>query len=176
LKKNLLRNPRLFLFIGFGLIIYSLVLLPITVEVDVHSSATANNPAVFPDYETFGIGFLFAPVVAVWGLMGIAIGTLASSRSKTKTLLSIIPVGLICVGLAFTIWMVLRYGYVVFWWGYFCLFLVPSIVTIVVSVLYLLKKERLLNAFNNRKTVLVVSCFIVSVPLLFSVILWMALL
>lgn len=170
LNKKLLSNSRLFLYIGFGLLVLSLVFLPIKTEVNVQT-------ADFPDYETFNIGFLFAPVIGVWGLMSIAMGILASSWSRTKTVLSITPVFvLIYTGLAFTIWMVLAYGSVIFWWGYFSLFLVPSIVANIVTILYMSRKNQLLNALNNKKTMIVFSCFIVLVPLIFSIVFWLALL
>ena len=168
LNKKFLSNSHLFLYIGFGLLALSLVFLPIKSEVNVQT-------ADFPDYETFNIGFLFAPIIGVWGLTSIAIGILASSRSRTKTVLSIIPVFvLIYTGLAFTIWMVLAYGSVIFWWGYFSLFLVPSTIIAIISVFYLLNKEVLLDALKNPKSIIAISCLIILVPLIYSIAFWFA--
>lgn len=157
---------RLFLYIGLILILLSVAIFPIQ----------ANLEAEPGDIDAIGVGWLFSPVIGIWGLTSLAIGIFASSLSRTKTVLSILPVFvLIYGGLAFTIWMVLLYGSVIFWWGYFSLFLIPGIIASTVSILYLLKKERLFNALSNSKIIIAISCCIVLIPLLYSLVLWMAL-
>lgn len=122
------RNNSLFLFIGLALIFVAVIVFPIRANVEVEPG----------DVDDIGIGWLFSPIIGVWGLNSLAIGILASSLSRTKTVLSILPVFLlIYTGLAFTIWMVLVYGSVIFWWAYFSLFLIPSLAVSIVSILYL---------------------------------------
>lgn len=79
------RSSHLFLYLGFGLLLLSLVSLPIKTEVNFQS------PDV-QDYEDFNIGFLFALVIGSYGLASLALGVAEVSMSKKKTLLWFLPI------------------------------------------------------------------------------------
>jgi len=161
-----------------GLVLLALIFLPISIRVQLVDGVRL--PYIFDpsgiDAE-FKIGLLIAPVFGVWGLMGIVFGLLTSTLSRAKIVLSVIPAfALIYTGLAFTTWMVLNYSSIPFWWQYFSLFLVPSVIASITFILYLSKKEKLYKVLKNRKTIIGISCIIVLVPIIFSIAFWWALL
>ena len=157
-------NPRLFLYLGLGLLILTLFSAPIKIQVNVQTPE-------FPDYEDFNIGLLFAPIVGAWGLASIALGITESSLSKKRVLLCLLPVfALIYVGLGFASWMVMNHGMNWFWRAYFGFIFLPFLIGHAAAFYNFTNKEKLVQTLKNTRTRTSVFIALVAVPLLYTII------
>src|SRR3990170_6753024 len=109
-----LKSSRLFLYLGLGLVFLALVTFPTRIMMQVQLG----------DFDDVGVGWLFAPIIGVWGLVSVVLGITESSMSKKDAMLCLLPVfALIYIGLTFASWMVMTYGENWFWRTYFGLLL-----------------------------------------------------
>jgi hypothetical protein len=174
LHNNVFRSSRLFLYLGFGLILLSLVFLPIMTKVNFGSPD-------WPDYEDFPIGFiLFAPIIGSYGLTSLTLGIAEVSMSKKENLLFFLPIfGLIYIWTSFVVWNVvwnilrLGFDYYPFWWLYLIIHLIPSITVSVIGFLNFAKKEYLSRVLKEKVIRIAAFSMIITVPLVYVAALWL---
>jgi hypothetical protein len=168
LKEPQVAKPRLFFYLGLGLIISSFLSLAIRTEVNVQ------NPD-FSDYELLNIGFLFAPVIGSYGLASLMLGVTEVSMSKKKALSCFFPFfGIICVFASFSVWLAVGLGSIApFWWIYVGLFFIPAIIVLAVGLAQFTKKKRLNELLKHQIMRKLFFGILLAVPLLFTVILWL---
>jgi hypothetical protein len=162
------KTSRLFLFLGLGLILLSLVSFLIKVEINVQ------NPE-FPKYEDFNLGFFLAPVLASYGLTSLALGTAEASMTNRRKAGYLLPLFIIIyVFTAVTVWLAARYGFNdPFWWVYAGVQSVPSIIVTAAGVIPIIKKETLNRVSQNRSVRLAVFFTLTAIPLFYVAILWL---
>lgn len=166
-RKDWLKSSRLFIYLGFALIVLGIATFPTRMWVEM-------QPGV--DFDLYWMGWGFAPVIVVWGCASLAVGIVQSSISKGSFgfFLSVIYL-VMGIGLAFSGYMAAVYGLPTshggenpFWWIYFGMFLIPSIVSGVVGSLYFKKKDSLDRALAKRAIRAIAFCTLLIAPLLYS--------
>ena len=168
MQSNMFRSSRLFLYLGFGLILLSLVSSTIKTEVNAQSQD-------FPDYENFNIGFLFAPVIGSYGLASLALGIAEVSMPKKKTLVCLLPIfSIIYIWTSVIVWMAIQFGFdAPFWWVYAGIHFIPSIMVSVIGVIQFAKKEYMDRIFKNNIIRKAACTILIAIPLLFVAALWL---
>jgi hypothetical protein len=162
-------GSRMFLYLGTALIALAVLAFPIRMSIEA-------QPMTF---EYFSIGWLFAPILGVWGLASTVLGLVQSSQSKRKIesyLLLILAVA--TVSLAYAAYLVIVFGSGIvssfgrgepFFWVYFSLVLAPSLLIYASSIMFMGSKNRL--AFlANRRVRITTFVALAAVPLLYTVI------
>jgi hypothetical protein len=164
-------DSRAFLLLGLGLIALAFIAFPTRVEF--------GDQWAIGGSEHYNVGWLFAPIIGVWGLASIALGLIQSSMPKQRVeyyLLLILVV--VCTGLAFAGFMAIVYGSgIVMSVGrgeplfliYFGLVLVPSLI-IVSSIVRFMKMGERANFLVNKKVKAVVFFLLAAVPLTYSLV------
>ena len=154
-----LKSPRLFLYLGVGLVFLALATFPTTVMIQV-------QPV---DVETVGVGWLFAPIIGAWGLASVSLGIIETVLSKKYAVLCFLPVFvLFYIGLGFASWMVMANGASWFWRFFFGLTLFPCLIANTAGFLYFTKKEKLADALKNQRTRILAFTALIAVPLLYT--------
>ncbi len=167
LRSRIFKSSRLFLYFGLVLVFIAIV-----------SFTTTTKFSLGAGFNTYGTGWLFAPVIGVWGLASLALWIMTSASSKEDVVSHLLPLfALMCTGLAFATWMAIGFNASpndanFFWWIYFGLFLAPSVIAGVAGFLYFTRKEKLVKTLSNPKTQVVMSCLLASTPLVYTAVLW----
>ena len=126
------------------------------------------------DSDYYGIGWLFAPIIGMWGLTSAVLGLVQSStqREKTRTCL-LLFMGLVFIVLGFAGWMAISYGIGSagnpFWLVYFAMFLIPSSIIYVASYSFFRNKKRFTGVFSSQKRIITVFSILIIVPLVYTV-------
>ncbi len=163
LKSHVPKSSRLFLYIGLGLVVLAILAFPIKARF------IGETPGAS---ETYGIGWLFAPVIGMFGFAGIILGLAQSPKSHAVYFLLVLVI--MYAGLGFAGWMAVVYATPLwqmknpFWWAYFFLFLIPTAISTVTFILRCTKKDSLQKALSNKKIKLALGCLLVLIPILFS--------
>ena len=140
----------MFLYLGIALILLAVFSLSIRIPIQ-------SQPG---DVDYFSIGWLFAPIIGVWGLASTVLGLVQSSQPKRKveSYLSLI-LAVVTVSLAYAAYMVIVFGSGIissvgrgepFFWVYFSLVLAPSLLIYASSIKFLRSKEKL-DFLANQK-------------------------
>jgi len=169
--KQWLTPSRLFLYTGFTLIILAFVAFPTGVWLQTQPG----------DYDYSGIGWLFSPIIGIWGLASIVLGIVQSSMPKLKTLQYMIPIiVLIIVGLLFAGWLAIMDNSALaliisnpFWWIYFSLFLIPCLIIGIIAFLFLKNKEKLDSVLARKRLRNAILSTIIIVTLLYTITLFL---
>jgi hypothetical protein len=163
-------GSRVFLLLGCALVVFAVVTFPMRIALGDQTEPLGN--------EDLMVGWLFSPIIGVWGLASISFGLAQSSmpkRTAESCLLFISAV--VCVALAFAVYLAGIFGSGVitnvgkadpFFWIYFSLVLAPSIVIISSTVKFIKTKEKL-NFLFNRKVRDAAFAALAVVPLAYSV-------
>jgi len=160
-------SSRMFLYLGIGLVVLAVVTFPMKIPIQAQAG----------DVDYFGIGWLFAPIIGVWGFASIVLG-LVHSYSPKRTLESyLLPLlVMVTVGLAYATYMVVFFGSGIirstgrgepFWWLYFLMVLVPSMLIYASTVKFLRSKEPI-NLLANQKVRVATFVTLAAVPLLYT--------
>jgi hypothetical protein len=159
----------MFLCLGIALILLALVSLPIRIPVQ-------GQPG---EVDYFSIGWLFAPIIGVWGLASAVIGLVQSSKPKRKIESYLLPIlAVVTVSLAYAAYLAIIFGSGIissvgrgepFFWVYFSLVLAPSLLIYASSIKFLRSEERLIF-LANQKVRLVTFCALATVPLSYTAI------
>ena len=159
-----------FLILGIALFVLALITFPTRVEF-VDQQAPGHT-------EHYTVGWLFAPIIGVWGIASLALGLVQSSgpRWAVARLLLFLSL-LVCVGLIFASYMVVFYGLGIFvsvgrgepfFLLYFGLVLVPSIIILASTIKFLRAEERAIFQVS-KKVKAAVFAVIAVVPLTYSI-------
>ncbi len=147
-----LSSSSVFIFVGLILIFVAFVTLPTKVMIYA-------QPA---DADDYNIGWLFSPVIGVWGLAVVALGLVQSSMPKRKTESYLLFLtALVGIGLAYVAYLLFFFGSGVIasagrgeplFWLYFALVLGPSLVIFGFTAKYLnAQGKKLFLAGKNLK-------------------------
>jgi hypothetical protein len=162
-------GSRMFLYLGIVLIALAVFIFPMRIPIEAQSG----------DVDYLSIGWLFAPIIGVWGLASTVMGLVQSSQPKKKMesyLLLILAV--VTVSLAYAAYMVIVFGSGIissvgrgepFFWVYFSLVLAPSLLIYAFSIRFLRSKERL-DFLTNQKVRLATFITLATVPLSYTTI------
>jgi hypothetical protein len=167
--RNLSVGSSMFLYLGIALILLAVVSLPIRIPIQAQPG----------DVDYFSMGWLFAPIIGVWGLASTVLGLVLSSKPKRKieSYLSLI-LAVVTVSLAYAAYLVIVFGSGIissvgrgepFFWVYFSLVLAPSLLIYAYSIRFLKSKERL-DFLTNQKVRLATFITLVAVPLSYTAI------
>src|SRR3990170_8672108 len=160
MRSAMLKSSRIFLYLGCGLILLALLLLP-----------TKTAVMIGVDLDYYWTGWLFAPVLGAWGIVSLAIWLSESSKSRGKVLqglmLLCVPIYL-CLAFAASILIYVRGNW--FWLVFFSLILVPCVIVSGVAILFLRKKQRLVRVFQHPKVRIFPLSMLTAVPLLYTTI------
>ena len=158
---------RLFIYLGVALIVLAFVAFPTRIPLQAQPG----------DVDYFGVGWLFAPIIGIWGLASIVLGLVQSSSPKRIIESYLLPVvAVVTVGLAYATYMVAVFGLGIirsvgrgepFWWLYFVLVLVPSVL-IYASTIKFLKSEKKPILLMNNKVKAAAFVMLAGVPLSFT--------
>ncbi len=154
----------MFLYLGIALILLAVLSLPVRIPVQ-------GQPG---DVDYFSMGWLFAPIIGVWGLASTVLGLVQSSKPKRKieSYLSLI-LAVVTVSLAYAAYLVIVFGSGIissvgkgepFFWVYFSLVLAPSLLIYAYSIRFLRSKERL-DFLTNEKVRIATFVALAAVPL-----------
>lgn len=166
--RNWLTSSQLFTFAGFSLVVLAFVTFTLKIPIQAQPM----------DVDYFRLGWLFAPIIGVWGLACTVLGLVQSSEPKRKIESVLLPIfTVVCVGLTYAAYMVLVYGLGIirsvgrgepFWWMYFVLILVPSLIAITSTITYLRGKEKNSAKLKSKKVKIAMFAAMLSVPLVYS--------
>jgi len=167
--RNLSVSSSMFLCLGIALILLAVVSLPIRIPIQ-------GQPG---DVEYFSMGWLFAPIIGVWGLASAVLGLVQSSQPKRKIesyLLLILA--LVTVSLVYAAYLVIVFGSGIissvgrgepFFWVYFSLVLAPSLLIYASSIRFMSSKERL-DFLATQRVRIAMFAALAAVPLLYTAI------
>jgi hypothetical protein len=162
-------GSRMFLYLGVALIALTVFIFPIRIPIEAQPG----------DVDYFSTGWLFAPIIGVWGLASTVLGLVQSSQPKRKieSYLLLILAG-VTVSLAYAAYMVIVFGSGIissvgrgepFFWVYFGLVLAPSLLIYTFSIRFMRSKERL-DFLANQKVRIATFIALAAVPLTYTAI------
>jgi len=162
-------GSRMFLYLGIALIALAVFTFPTTIPIEAQPMDT--------DY--YSVGWLFAPIIGIWGLASIVLGLVQSSKPKRRieSYLSLILI-VVTVSLAYAAYLVIVFGSGIissagrgdpFFWVYFSLVLAPSLLIYASSIRFLRSKERIVFLANQKVRVATFVAF-AAVPLSYTAI------
>ena len=164
---HLFASTRIFLYLGTGLIVLAVGIFPMKIPIQAQPG----------DVDYFGIGWLFAPIIGIWGFASIVLGLVHSSSPKRTIKNYLLPVlALVTGGLAYATYMVVFFGSGIissagrgepFWWLYFLMVLVPSLL-IYASTIKFLRSKGPINLLANQKVRVATFVTLAAVPLLYT--------
>lgn len=159
----------MFLYLGVALIALTVFIFPTRIPIEAQPG----------DVDYFSTGWLFAPIIGVWGLASTVLGLVQSSQPKRKieSYLLLILAG-VTISLAYAAYMVIVFGSGIissvgrgepFFWVYFGLVLAPSLLIYAFSIKFLRSKERL-DFLTNQKVRTATFIALAAVPLTYTAI------
>ena len=159
----------MFLYLGIALILLAVLSLPVRIPIQ-------GQPG---DVDYFSMGWLFAPIIGVWGLASTVLGLVQSSkpRKKIEFYLSFILV-VVTVSLAYAAYLVVVFGSGIvssvgrgepFFWFYFGLVLAASLLIYASSIRFL-RSEKRLDFLANQKVRSAIFVALAVVPLSYTVV------
>lgn len=159
----------MFLYLGFGLILLALICLPVRVRCVV-------QPEVM-EYDEWHLGPIFTFLIGFWSLGSLVLGIVESSLSKRVVLSCLIPIlTLMNIVSASLLWFqAVAFGSLSpSRWIILGLFLLlPTILTNIVGLFYLIKRAELTKALNNLRTRFFLLILLIMVPSFFAIALFM---
>jgi hypothetical protein len=167
--RNLSVGSSMFLYLGIALLLLAVASLPMRIPIQ-------GQPG---DIDYFSMGWLFAPIIGVWGLASTVLGLVQSSQPKRKleSYLSLI-LAVVTVSLAYAAYLVIVFGSGIvssvgrgepFFWVYFGLVLAPSLLIYTFSIRFMRSKERL-DFLANQKVRIATFIALAAVPLIYTAI------
>jgi len=157
----------MFLYLGIALVVLAVATFPMKIPIQAQPG----------DVDYFGIGWLFAPIIGIWGFASIVFGLLQSSSPKRTIESYLLPVmALVTVGLAYATYMVIFFGSGIissagrgepFWWLYFLMVLVPSLL-IYASATKFLRSKAPIDLLASQEARIATFVILAAVPLLYT--------
>jgi len=159
LLPNFVRSPRLFLYLGFGLIFLALTCFPARVRVVV-------QPEVM-ETELWHVGPIYALWTGAWSLPGLLLGIIESSISKKAVLPILCLANIVLAGL---IWDAVRFwrGMLIQWLITYSPILAPCMIANAIALLYLMKNEKIFKTLENPIIRILLIITFTAVPILIA--------
>jgi hypothetical protein len=159
----------MFLYLGIALVVLAVVTFPTRIPIQAQPM----------DVDYYGIGWLFAPIIGVWGLASIVLGLVQSSSPKRKIESYLLPMlAVVSVSLAYAAYLAVVFGSGIirsvgkgepFWWLYFGLVLAPSLLIYASAIKFLRSKEKI-DFLANKKVRATTFVVLAAVPLSYTAI------
>lgn len=169
LYRSFVSSSRLFLYLGFGLILLALICLPVRVRYVV-------QPEVM-EYEEAYLGPVFTFLLGFWALASLVLGVMESSRSRRAVLSCLIPIlCLVDVVSASALWFqAFTFGSLPAsgWIILGLLILLPTILMNVAGLSYVVDGAGLTMALKNPRIRLFFLTLLLVVPSFFAIALFM---
>jgi hypothetical protein len=166
---RLFTSSRLFLYFGIALVVLAVTAFP--TRVVLHAQAA--------DGDYYGVGWLFAPIIGIWGLAGVFLGLAQSPMPKKRIEGYLLPLFIVvCVGLAYATHMVFMFGTGIvvsaghgepFWWIYFAMTLAPSALIFGVTAMFHEAKPKLDSILEKKKIKMGLFAAVSAAPLIYSI-------
>jgi hypothetical protein len=160
-------SSRTFICLGLVLIALAIVTFPIRIPLQAQPM----------DVDYYSVGWLFAPITAVWGLASVVLGLVESSAPKNQITLYLYAIlVVVTVGLAYATYLVAVFGTGIirsvghgepFWWLYFGLVLAPSVLMYTSAVKFFRAKEKT-EILVNKKVKAATLVILAAVPLSYT--------
>ena len=100
-SSNSFASFRVFLYLGIGLVVLAVATFPMKIPIQAQPG----------DVDYFIIGWLFAPIIGIWGLASIVLGLVQSSMPKRRIESYLLPLlVMVSVGLAYAAYLVIVFG------------------------------------------------------------------
>jgi hypothetical protein len=157
----------MFLYLGIAFVALGIVTFPTRIPIEAQP--------MDPDY--YSVGWLFAPIIGIWGLASIVLGLVHSSSPKRTIESYLLPVlAVVTVGLAFATYMVVVFGSGIvrsvgsgepFWWLYLVMVLAPSVL-IYTSAVKFLRSRGPLDFLASQKVRVATFVMLAAVPLSYT--------
>ena len=166
-SSNSFASFRVFLYLGIGLVVLAVATFPMKIPIQAQPG----------DVDYFIIGWLFAPIIGIWGLASIVLGLVQSSMPKRRIESYLLPLlVMVSVGLAYAAYLVIVFGTGVirsvgkgepFFWLYFSLVLAPSLLIYSLTAKFLKSDERR-DILSNKRVRAVAFVVLAAVPLSYT--------
>jgi len=163
------KSPRLFLLLGFVLIITAVVVFP--TKIILHPQPI--------DADNIGVGWIFSPVIGAWGLFSATFGLIQEPWKKLKVQTFLLPILTLALGgLLFIALLLVTTGSGIlremargqlFWLFYISLTVIPSLIVITLTIVHFKREEKKGPVLVSKKVKATVFTTSVMVPLLYSV-------
>jgi hypothetical protein len=164
--RRLINGSRAFLILGTALFTLTVLSFPMRTILADHGEPLG--------FESFPVGWLFAPIMAAWGLASLVFGLLQARSQKAEKYLQVVfafALFATAFGVSFGGLMVFFFGSFVtqlvtapFWWLYLALFLVPSVTVLASCATYYRKEEKIYSIFAKWKIRVALFAATLSVP------------
>jgi hypothetical protein len=112
------------------------------------------------DVDYYSMGWLFAPIIGMWGLASTVLGLVESSWPKRRIESYLIPIlAIVSVGLAYAAYLAIVFGSGIirsvgrgepFFWLYFSLILVPSLLIFALTTKFLRAEGKVEFSANQK--------------------------
>lgn len=158
---------RIFLYLGIALIVLAVAIFPLKLPIQAQPG----------DVDYFGIGWLFTPIIGIWGLASAVLGLIQSSLPKRKIESYLLPILiLVSVSLAYATYLggVFASGIISslgrgdpFFLFYFALVLAPSLLIYTSAIKFLSSRDKV-EFLTNKKVRAATFVILAAVPLLYT--------
>jgi hypothetical protein len=161
---HLFMSSRMFLYLGVALVALAVVTFPTRIPIQ-------EQPM---DVDYYSVGWLFAPIIGIWGLVSVVLGLVQSSSPKRKIESYLLPIlAVVSVSLVYAAYLAVVLGSGIirsvgkgepFFWLYFGLVLVPSLLIYASATKFLRSKEKI-DFLANKKVRAATFVILAAVPL-----------
>jgi hypothetical protein len=167
LERRWFSSSRLFLCLGIALVILAVITFPTKIPLQAQPG----------DVDYYSVGWLFAPIIGIWGLASVVLGLVQSSLPKRKIEAYFLPLlVVVTVGLAYAAYLAVVFGSGIirsvghgepFWWLYFGLVLAPSVLIYASATKFFRAKENV-ELLKNKKLRSATFVTLAAVPLSYT--------
>ncbi len=157
-------SSRLFLGLGIALVVLAVAIFPVQIPIQAQPM----------DVDYYGVGWLLAPIIGVWGLASIVLGLVQSASPRQQIEYYLYPlVAFISISLIYALYMAFAFGsglisrfnhFDPFWWLYFGLILAPSLLIYVAAFKYM-RTHKQPKFLENKKVRAAMFAVLAVVPL-----------
>jgi hypothetical protein len=154
--------------LGLALVIVALVVFPMRLPLQTQPG----------DVDYYGVGWLFAPILGVWGMASLTLGLTQCSITKKKVESFLLPVfAIVTVGLAYASYMAIVFGSGIWlsvgrgeplWLIYFAVTLVPSAIVFAATAMFLRAESKLRIMLSKKSLRAGLFTVAVSTPVVYS--------
>lgn len=164
--RRLFISSCMFLYLGIALIVLAVVIFPTRIPIEAQPM----------DVDYYSVGWLFAPIIGIWGLASIVLGLVQSPPKRKIESYLLLILAVVSVSLAYAAYLAIVFGSGIvqsvgkgepFFWLYFGLVLVPSLLIYTSAIKFLGSKERI-DFLANQKLRAATFVILAAVPLSYT--------
>jgi hypothetical protein len=162
-------GAKLFVSLGVTLVIVALLVFPMRLPLRAQPG----------DVDYCGVGWLFAPILGVWGMASLTFGLTQSNLPRQKVEPYLLPVfTIVAADLVYSIYLAFAFGSGIwlsvgrgepFWLIYFVVTLVPSLFVFATTTLFIPDEPKLKMALSKRRLRASLLVVTVAAPFVYSI-------